>query len=150
MRELLPKSGIAATAGNTGYYGGLLFALFLVGWGLSMLWGPVGDRIGRVRTLSLTVLCYSVFTFAGAFATDIWQLAVFRLLAGIGIGGEWTLGGTFVAEEWPEDRRKMGAGLMQTGYYVGILLAALLNAWIGAAYGWRVMFAIGEIGRAHV
>ena len=55
MRELLPKSGIAATAGNTGYYGGLLFALFLVGWGLSMLWGPVGDRIGRVRTLSLTV-----------------------------------------------------------------------------------------------
>ena len=145
MRELLPHSGIEPTTGNIGYYGGLLFALFLVGWGLSMVWGPVGDRIGRVRTLSLTVLCYSLFTFTGAFATTIWQLAAFRLLAGIGIGGEWTLGGTFVAEEWPEDRRKMGAGLMQTGYYVGLLAAALLNATVGAAYGWRVMFAIGGV-----
>src|SRR5579871_5975141 len=65
MRELLPRSGMAADAGTIGYYGGLLFALFLVGWGLSMLWGPVGDRFGRVKTLTLTILCYSVFTFAG-------------------------------------------------------------------------------------
>jgi MFS family permease len=143
LRELLPRSGIDATTAEVGFYGGLLFALFLVGWGLSMLWGPIGDRFGRVRTLTLTILCYSVFTFAGAFATDVWQLAAFRLLAGIGIGGEWTLGGTFVAEEWPESRRKMGAGYMQTGYYFGILIAALLNATVGAEYGWRVMFAIG-------
>src|SRR5271169_4495513 len=66
LRELLPRSGIRADAGSIGYYGGLLFALFLVGWGLSMLWGPVGDRFGRVRTLMLTILCYSVFTFASA------------------------------------------------------------------------------------
>lgn len=145
MRELLPKSGIEASAGNMGFYGGLLFALFLVGWGMSMLWGPIGDRFGRVRTLTLTILCYSVFTFAGALAQDIWQLAIFRLLAGVGIGGEWTLGGTFVAEEWPEDRRKTGAGYMQTGYYVGILGAALLNATLGAGYGWRAMFAFGGI-----
>ena len=58
----------------------------------------------------LTILCYSFFTFASALVTNVWQLAAFRLLGGIGIGGEWTLGGTFVAEEWPEDRRKMGAG----------------------------------------
>lgn len=143
LRELLPRSGIQATVGEIGYYNGLLLALFLGGWGLSMLWGPIGDRFGRVRTLTLTILCYSVFTFAGALAQNIWQLALFRLLAGIGIGGEWTLGGTFVAEEWPESRRKMGAGYMQTGYYVGTLLAALLNAWIGARYGWRAMFAVG-------
>ena len=143
LRELLPRSGIPATTGNIGTYGGLLFALFLVGWGLSMLWGPLGDRFGRVRTLTLTIVCYSLFTFAGALATNVWQLALFRLLAGVGIGGEWTLGGTFVAEEWPESRRKMGAGYMQTGYYVGTLLAALLNAWIGARYGWRAMFAVG-------
>src|SRR5690242_20473176 len=130
LRELLPRSGVPLA--RLGYYGGLLFALFLVGWGLSFLWGPVGDRFGRVRTLMLTILCYSAFTLAGAFATSVWQLALFRLLAGIGIGGEWTLGGTFVAEEWPEDRRKMGAGLMQTGYYLGVLLAALLNATVGA------------------
>jgi MFS family permease len=143
LRELLPRSGIPANAQEIGFYGGLLFAIFLVGWGLSMLWGPMGDRFGRVRTLSLTILCYSVFTLAGAFATDIWQLAAFRLLAGIGIGGEWTLGGTFVAEEWPENRRRMGAGLMQTGYYFGVLVAALLNGTLGAALGWRAMFAIG-------
>jgi MFS family permease len=105
LRELLPRSGIRPDAGAIGYYGGLLFALFLVGWGLSMLWAPVGDRFGRVRTLTMTILFFSVFTFAGALASNVWELAIFRLLAGIGIGGEWTLGGTFVAEECPEDRR---------------------------------------------
>lgn len=143
LRELLPRSGIPATTANIGFYGGLLFALFLVGWGLSMLWGPIGDRFGRVRTLSLTILCYSVFTLAGAFATSVWHLALFRLLAGIGVGGEWTLGSTFIAEEWPEDKRKRGAGYMQTGYYLGILFAGVLNATIGAAYGWRAMFLFG-------
>jgi MFS family permease len=143
LRDVLPNSGIAATPGEIGFYGGLLFALFLVGWGMSLLWGPVADRFGRVRTLSLTILCYSVFTFAGALATNVWQLALFRFLAGIGIGGEWTLSATFVAEEWPENRREMGAGYMQTGYYFGIILGALLNATVGAAYGWRAMFAIG-------
>lgn len=145
LRELLPRSGIAPDAGAVGYYGGLLFALFLFGWGLSMLWGPIGDRFGRVKTLMFTILCYSLFTFAGAVAVSVWQLALFRLVAGIGIGGEWTIGGTFVAEEWPESRRKMGAGLMQTGYYFGILMAALLNATVGAAFGWRAMFAIGGL-----
>jgi MFS family permease len=145
MRELLPKSGIPATTANVGFYGGLLFALFLIGWGLSMVWGPIGDRIGRVKTLSLTIVFYSFFTFTGALATNVWQLAVFRMLAGVGIGGEWTLGGTFVAEEWPEDRRKMGAGWMQTGYYFGVLAAGLLNATVGTQYGWRMMFAIGGL-----
>ncbi|HEY7791439.1 MAG TPA: MFS transporter [Vicinamibacterales bacterium] len=143
LTELLPRSGIPATAGNIGYYGGLLFALFLIGWGLSMLWGPLADRFGRVRTLMLTILCYSLFTFLGAVATTVWQLAIFRLLSGIGIGGEWSMGGTFVAEEWPESRRAKGAGYLHTGYYVGIFLAGLANYVIGARYGWRVMFAIG-------
>lgn len=143
LTELLPHSGIPATIGNVGFYGGLLFALFLVGWGLSLLWGPLADRFGRVRTLALTILWYSVFTFACALAVNVWQLALFRMLAGIGVGGEWSMGGTFVAEEWPESRREMGAGFMHTGYYVGFFLAALLNATIGAQYGWRVMFAVG-------
>jgi MFS family permease len=101
LTELLPKSGIPVTPGNVGYYGGVLFALFLVGWGMSMIWGPIADRFGRVRTLMATILCYSVFTFAGALAQNVWQLAIFRLLAGVGIGGEWSMGGTFLAEEWP-------------------------------------------------
>src|SRR5512142_1471155 len=143
LTELLPKSGLPVNGGTIGYYGGVLFALFLVGWGLSMLWGPVADRFGRVRTLMLTILCYSVFTFAGALAQNVWQLAIFRLLAGIGIGGEWSMGGTFLAEEWPEDRRAKGAAYMHTGYYFGIFVAAVANYFIGARYGWRAMFAFG-------
>jgi MFS family permease len=148
LRDLLPLSGIAATKGNIGFYGGLLFALFLMGWGLAFLWGPIGDKFGRVRTLMLTVVWYSVFTFLSALVVNVWQLAVLRLLAGIGIGGEWAMGGTFVAEEWPESRRRAGAGYMHTGYYVGIFLAALANYGIGSHFGhnaWRVMFAVGGL-----
>jgi MFS family permease len=145
LRELLPRSGIAATKGNIGYYGGLLFALFLIGWGLAFLWGPIGDRFGRVRTLMLTVLCYSAFTLLSAFVTSVWQLALLRLFAGIGIGGEWAMGGTFVAEEWPESRRVSGAGFMHTGYYFGFLLAALANSSIGSHFGWRAMFLFGGL-----
>ena len=145
LRELLPRSGIAATTANVGYYGGLLFALFLFGWGLSLLWGPIADRFGRVRTLTLTILFFSVFTLLSAFSSSVWMLAVFRLLAGIGIGGEWSMAGTFVAEEWPEERRKMGAGLMHTGYYFGFFLAALANYYVGTRYGWRGMFVFGGL-----
>jgi len=65
------------------------------------------------------------------------------LLAGIGIGGERALAGTYVAEAWPEDRRKMGAGYLQTGYYAGFFLALALNYTVGAHYGWRAMFWCG-------
>jgi MFS family permease len=96
----------------------------------------------------LTVVWYSVFTFLSALVTNVWQLAALRLLAGIGIGGEWAMGGTFVAEEWPENRRRAGAGYMHTGYYVGIFLAALANYVVGTHFGhnaWRVMFAVGGL-----
>jgi MFS family permease len=145
LRELLPRSGITATTAAIGYYGGLLFAVFLAGWGLSFIWGPIGDRIGRLRALMLTVLCYSAFTFFGALAQSVWSLAVFRLLAGIGIGGEWGLGGVYVAEAWPEDRRSRGAGYMHTGYYFGFFLAAAANYAIGARFGWRAMFLAGGV-----
>jgi len=144
LRELLPHSGIVANKGNIGYYGSLSFALFLIGWGLAFLWGPIGDRFGRVRTLMLTIVWYSVFTFLSAFVNNVWELAILRLLAGIGIGGEWAMGGTFVAEEWPENRRRMGAGFMHTGYYVGFFLAALANYAIGS-HGWRAMFIVGGL-----
>jgi MFS family permease len=148
LRDLLPRSGIPATKGEIGFYGGLLFALFLVGWGLAFLWGPVGDKFGRVRTLMITIVWYSAFTLLSALVTSVWQLAVLRLLAGIGIGGEWAMGGTFVAEEWPESRRRAGAGYMHTGYYVGIFAAAIANYAIGGHFGhsgWRVMFAVGAM-----
>jgi MFS family permease len=145
LRELLPASGVEATQANIGFYGGLLFAVFLCGWGFAFLWGPIADRFGRVRTLILTIVCYSLFTFLGCVAANVWQLAVFRFLAGMGVGGEWTLGGVFVAEEWPESRRQKGAAWMHTGYYAGNLLAALVNYTIGARWGWRAMFGAGGV-----
>ena len=145
VMSLLPRSGLSATQANVGLYGGILLAIFLTGWGCSFVWGPLTDRIGRVRTLMLTVLCYSVFTFLCAFSSNIWELAAFRFLAGVGIGGQWTLGSVVVAEEWPEGRRGQGAGWMHTGYYFGIFLAALVNWAIGSRYGWRAVFAAGGL-----
>ena len=143
LTELLPKSGIASTPGNVGFAGSVLFALFLLGWGMSFIWGPLADRFGRTKVLAGTILVYALFTGASAFAQTVWQLALFRLLAGIGIGGEWSLAGTYVAEAWPEDRRKMGAGYLQTGYYFGFFLAAALNYTVGVRFGWRAMFLCG-------
>jgi MFS family permease len=143
LTELLPKSGYQATPPNVGFAGSVLFALFLVGWGLSLVWGPIADRFGRSRVLAATIFVYAIFTGAAALSQTVWQLGLFRLLAGIGIGGEWALAGTYVAEAWPEDRRKMGAGYLQTGYYAGFFLASALNYTVAARYGWRAMFWCG-------
>src|ERR1700716_970089 len=143
LTELLPKSGMVNTTESIGLVGSILFALFLVGWGLSFIWGPLADRFGRTRVLAATIFAYALFTGAAALAQNVWELGLFRLLAGIGIGGEWALAGTYVAEAWPEDRRKMGAGYLQTGYYFGFFIAAALNYTVGARFGWRAMFLCG-------
>ena len=145
LTELLPRSGIRAVPANIGFVGSLMFGLFLVGWGLSFIWGPIADRFGRTKSLAATVLVYAVFTAAAAFAPNIWLLALFRFLAGIGVGGEWAMAGTYVAEAWPEDRRKMGAGYLQSGYYFGFFVAAALNYTVGASFGWRAMFLCGLV-----
>src|SRR6478672_11666928 len=105
--------------------------------------GPIADRFGRSRVLASTIFVYAIFTGFAALSQNVWQLGLFRLLAGIGIGGEWALGGTYIAEAWPEDRRKMGAGYLQTGYYAGFFLASALNFTVGATFGWRTMFLCG-------
>src|SRR5271169_1302864 len=145
LTELLPKSGYKATPANVAFAGSTLFALFLIGWGLSLIWGPIADKFGRSRVLAATIFVYAIFTGAAALSQTVWQLGLFRLLAGIGIGGEWALAGTYVAEAWPEDRRKMGAGYLQTGYYFGFFIAAALNYTIGASFGWRAMFLCGLV-----
>lgn len=143
LTELLPKSGFDGSPAHVVSAGSVMFAVFLAGWGSSLLWGPLADRWGRARTLAAAVAVYAVFTAAAAVAQNVWQLGVFRFLAGVGIGGEWALAGTYVAEVWPESRRKMGAGYLQTGYYAGFFLAAALNYTVGATFGWRALFLCG-------
>ncbi len=145
LRDLLPASGIEPTGPNIGAWGSRLFAMFLFGWGLSMAWGVIGDRIGRVRALALTILTYSLFTLLCGLVTNIWQLMFLRVMCGVGLGGEQPVGSTFVAEALPEDRRVKAAGLLHTGYYAGFLLASIANYFIGANYGWRWMFAFGGL-----
>jgi MFS family permease len=145
LTELLPRSGLEVTPVNIGFYGSILQAMFLLGWGLSMVWGPISDRIGRVRGLVLTILCYSLFTFMCGLVTNIWQLAVLRVLVGLGIGGEQPVGAAYIAEELNEDQRKIGAGLMHTGYYFGFFFASIANYFIGVNFGWRWMFVFGGL-----
>jgi MFS family permease len=66
LTELLPKSGMDGSPANVGFVGSILFALFLVGWGLAFIWGPIADRFGRTRVLAASVLMYAVFTGAAA------------------------------------------------------------------------------------
>jgi len=145
LRDLLPRSGIAPTPANVGYYGGLLFALFMIGWGTGLIWGPIADRFGRVRTMMFSITCFSVFTLLSAFAAGIWSLAILRFLAGVGIGGEWSVGASLVSEEWPEHKRVKGGAWMHTGYYCGFFLAAGANYYIGSRFGWRSMFVVGGL-----
>src|SRR5258708_14766408 len=102
----------------------------------------MADRFGRVSTMIVSILCFSLFTLLAAFATGIWSLAVFRFMAGVGIGGEWSIGASLVSEDWPEERRTMGAALMHTGYYIGFFLAGIANIFIASHSGWRAMFAL--------
>ena len=129
LRSFSAAAGVhsRATPANIGYAGSLMFGLFLIGWGLSFIWGPISDKFSRTKAIAATVLVYAVFTGAAAFAPNVRMLAIFRFLAGIGVGGEWAMAGTYVAEAWPEDRRKMGAGYFHTGYYFGFFVAAGLH-----------------------
>src|SRR3984885_9542395 len=98
MKELLPKSGLPNSPADVAFAGSILFALFLVGWGLSFIWGPLADRFGRTKVLAATIFTFAIFTGLAATSQSVWALAIYRFLAGIGIGGEWALAGTYVAE----------------------------------------------------
>jgi MFS family permease len=140
LHELL---GSAAATDNIEWYGGIIFSIFLIGWALGgLLFGMLADHIGRTKTMILTILIYSVFTGMAALSHTWWELALYRLLTAIGIGGEWAAGAALVAETWPEAKRAKAAGVLQSAWAGGFFIAALVNLCFGG-YGWRVIFLIG-------
>lgn len=140
LKELLGPRG---TPENIGWYGGIILAIFLVGWALGgVLFGILADYIGRARTLVFTILIYAVFTGLAGFSHSWWELAGYRFLTALGIGGEWAAGATLIAEVWPESLRVKGAGLLQSAWGAGYFLAAGTYA-VLSHHTWRVMFFVG-------
>ncbi len=143
LHDLLQTPGGTVSPEQVGWYGGIIFSIFLIGWAIGgVLFGIVADRLGRTKTLIITILIYAVFTGLAALSQDWWHLAIYRFLTALGIGGEWAAGAAIVAETWPEEKRAKAAGILQSAWAVGFFLAASFNLLL-KGYGWRVMFVIG-------
>lgn len=110
-----------------------------------LIFGVVADRYGRTRALMGSVLIYSVFTAASGLATTALQLAIFRILLGFGMGGEWASGAALVSETWPASHRGKALGLMQSAWAIGYGLAAVVTMIVLPRWGWRVVFFIGVL-----
>ena len=137
MGQILPKVG-------------LLFALFLVGAALGgYVFGRLGDKIGRVKALALTVITYSLFTGLSAVCTEVWQFGACRFLGALGLGGEWGLGVALVMESWSDKSRPALAGILGAAANIGFLVCAviglLMAQWVpgGVDEHWRMILLIG-------
>lgn len=108
-----------------------------------MIFGVLADRFGRTRALMASVLIYAVFTAACGLAQNVVQLAVFRILLGFGMGGEWASGASLVSESFPIEHRGKALGLMQSAWAIGYALAALVVAVVLPRFGWRAVFFVG-------
>jgi MFS family permease len=125
---------------------GLLNTLTLVASAIgSFVFGLLADRLGRRRTLSQSILTYSIFTFACGFSTSVTMLAVFRFLLGLGMGGEWNSGATLVAETWPSAWRGRALGIVQSSWAIGYALAAVVANIVIERMNWRWVFFAGVL-----
>ncbi|MBV8819524.1 MAG: MFS transporter [Acidobacteriaceae bacterium] len=107
--------------------------------------GFFADRYGRARMLMVSILLYSVFTGVTATSRTFVELGVWRALVGFGLGAEWSAGSVLVAETWPAEHRGKAIGLMQSGWAIGYIFAALLAAVLLPRYGWRPLFMAGAV-----
>ena len=129
---------------------GILTSLLLIGWCAGgIIFGKVADRIGRTKTLLLTMLLYSIGTAACAFAPNIWVLLICRIVSSLGIGGEWAAGAAMVAEVVPEKRRVEAGALLYTASPLGLFLATYVTYQVTGVYftdpssSWRYVFLFG-------
>jgi MFS family permease len=135
----------------TVFWTGVVSSVLLLGWAAGgALFGWVGDRIGRKRALFATIAIYAVGTALCALATNIWELILFRVLASLGIGGEWGIGASLVAEAVPENRRVEAGVLLQTSSPLGLVLASVVNYQVAGVWfagspetSWRYVFLAG-------
>jgi MFS family permease len=136
MRELAMDKGTA----------GLLNSLTLLASAAGgLLFGFFADRVGRTRALMLSILVYSLASGACGLSTSIVQLALFRFVLGLGMGGEWTTGAALIAETWPAEHRGKALGLMQSTWAIGEMIAAGVVALVLPAFGWRAVFFVGVL-----
>lgn len=143
--------GTPAAAAATLQWTGILTSVLLIGWAIGgIIFGRVADRIGRTRTLLLTMALYSLGTAACAFAPNIWVLLLFRSIAALGIGGEWAAGAAMVAEVVPEKRRVEAGAILYTSAPVGLFLATFITFQIQGVFfsttpdvSWRYVLLFG-------
>lgn len=133
LKDLL---GADAPEGDSAKWFGAIIAVFLVGAASGgVVFGWLGDKIGRVRAMALSILTYAVFTGLCGLAAEAWQLAALRFIASLGMGGEWSLGVALVNEVWPGRSRAVVAGLIGAAANIGYLLVAVLSMWLNRVIG---------------
>src|SRR2546425_1626611 len=134
MRDLGMSKAVAGSLGS----------LTLLASGIGgVAFGFIADRIGRKRALMLSILTYSICSFASGLATSILMLAAFRFVLGLGMGGEWNTGATLVAETWPTQLRAKAISIVQSSWAIGYALAALVAGVVLHYANWRMVFFVG-------
>ena len=142
ITELL---GPGASGADIGFYSSAVFSVMLIGWAFGgIVFGILADYIGRTKALTITILIYSLFTGLSALADTWWQLAIYRFVTGLGLGGEWAAGAALVAEVWPDRLRARAGSMLQSAAAIGFLFAALANRLVGV-YSWRYVFLVGAL-----
>ena len=140
MTAIIKEFGLSfADAGLIATY--TLIGAVLGGW----IFGIMADYVGRVKVFALTIIVFSIFTGLCAIATSVTELNIYRFLAGLGLGGEFGIGMTLVAETWPAAKRARATAGVAVGWQLGVVLAAVLAALVIPHYGWRGLFAIGVL-----
>lgn len=142
LAELLRDPTLQLTASVAGQLGSLTLLAAAVG---GVAFGVIADRIGRKRALMAAVLIYSIFTAACGLAQTVAQLAVFRILLGFGMGGEWATGVALVSETFPAKHRGKALAFVQSSWAIGYALAAVVNLIVMPIWGWRGVFFVGVL-----
>lgn len=148
MNELLATLLPGKSPGEIAFAKREALSAFLVGGALGgVIFGILADRLGRTKTMVLTILLYSVFTFATAFAQAWWQVVVLRFFVALGVGGEWAVASAFVAEVFPKHARAWSGAVFHGSSVLGTYLAVAAGAFIvtDPRFGWRWAFGLGAL-----